>query len=497
MCRSRQFREEPRKRAIIVTRRGHVGMRVSAVIGLLIAIPTSVLGQQVNTGLSAAQSLEDSLVKAIAKCEKSVVSIARARRGEQTSRLLDADYVPAEYATGVVVDQRGLILTNYHVLGHPEKNDFAVWVGRRPFFAKIRASDPWTDLAVLEIEADDLTPMPLGDASKLRKGQLVIALGNPYAIARDGSPSATWGIVSNLGRYAPPPAKPTSAESEKPTLHHFGTLIQTDARLNKGTSGGALLNLNGEMVGLTTALAALSGYERAAGYAIAMNDTTKRAINHLKEGRRPEYGFLGVNPEPLSVFDRRSGKLGVRLRQVVEGTPAALHGLRAGDVITHVNDQDVDNELALIREVSSLPAGSVARLRVNRENLLGGTSSKVQELTLSKKYVGGSFPGFAKVAPATWRGLQVDYVTALADFYPNGSNIDSQGCIAVTEVTRDSAAWKAGIRERQFITHVDGQRVSSPPEFYAGIKDRDDSVTLTLASAGEGDARQVVVEVER
>ena len=477
--------------------RSGVGMRVLAVIGLLIAIPTPVLCQPVNTGLSAALALEDSLVKAIAKCEKSVVSIARARRGEQTSRLLDADYVPAEFATGVVVDQRGLILTNYHVLGHPDKNDFAVWVGRRPFFAKIRASDPWTDLAILEIEADDLTPIPLGDASKLKKGQLVIALGNPYAIARDGSSSATWGIVSNLGRYAPPPTRPTGTESEKPTLHHFGTLIQTDARLNKGTSGGALLNLNGEMVGLTTALAALSGYERAAGFAIPINDTTKRAINDLKEGRQPEYGFLGVNPEPLSVSDRRSGKFGVRLRQVVEGTPAAQHGLRAGDVITHVNDQEVDNDLALIREVSSLPVGSVARLRVNRENVLGGTSSKVQELTLSKKYVGGSFPGFSKVAPAAWRGLQVDYVTALANFYSNASNVDSQGCVAVTEVTRDSAAWKAGIRRRQFITHVEGRRVSSPSDFYAAIRDRDESVSLALAPTGEGDARQVVVAADR
>lgn len=478
---------------MIVTRR--VGMRVSALIGLLLAIPTPGLCQEVNTGLSAAQALENSLVTAIAKCEKSVVSIARARRGEQSSRLLDADYVPAEYATGVVVDQRGLILTNYHVLGHPDKNDFAIWVGRRPFFAKIRASDPWMDLAILEIEADDLTPIPLGDAGKLKKGQLVIALGNPYAIARDGAPSATWGIVSNLGRYAPPPAKPTSADSEKPTLHHFGTLIQTDARLNKGTSGGALLNLNGEMVGLTTALAALSGYERAAGYAIPINDTTKRAINDLKEGRQPEYGFLGVNPEPLSAFDRRAGDFGARLRQVVAGTPAALYGFRAGDVITHVNDQKVDNDLALIRELSSLPAGSLARLRFSRENLFGGTSSKVQELTLAKKHVGGSFPGVATVPPATWRGLQVDYVTALADFYPSTSNIDAQGCIAVTEVTRDSAAWQAGIRQRQFITHVEGQRVSSPPEFYTAIKGRDDSVTLTLAPVGEGDARQVVVEV--
>ncbi len=477
--------------------RCRVGRRVSALICLLIAMSPPALCEEATTGRAAARALEDSLVAAIELCEKSVVSIARARRGEQTSRLLDADYVPAEYATGVVVEKQGLILTNYHVLGHPEQNDFAVWVGRRPFAASIRATDPWTDLAVLEIEAEDLTPMPLGDASKLKKGQLVIALGNPYAIARDGSPSATWGIVSNLGRYAPAVANPAAAESEKPTLHHFGTLIQTDARLNQGTSGGALLNLDGEMVGMTTALAALSGYERAAGFAIPINDTTKRAINILKEGRQPEYGFLGVNPEPLSVLERRSGRLGVRLRQVVAGTPAALDGLRAGDVITHVNDQAIYDDAGLIRAVSSEPAGSVARLRVNRENLLGGTSTKVRELALSKKYVNGSFPSVAKVPPASWRGLQVDYVTASPDFPANVATFDGEGCIAVTDVLPGSAAWQAGLRDRQLITHVEGRRVSSPAEFFAALEDRHDDMTLTLAVVGEDDAGHVVVKAER
>jgi S1-C subfamily serine protease len=489
-----------------VTQR-HVGRPVSALtslliaslltVSLLIAMSSPASCQQANTGYAAARALENSLVTAIERCEKSVVSIARARRGEQTSRLLDADYVPAQYATGVVVDKQGLILTNYHVLGHPEQNDFAVWVGRRPFAAHIRATDPWTDLAVLEIEADDLMPMPLGDASKLKKGQLVIALGNPYAIARDGSPSATWGIVSNLGRSAPVIANPSAAESEKPTLHHFGTLIQTDARLNQGTSGGALLNLTGEMVGMTTALAALAGYERAAGYAIPINDTTKRTIGILKEGRQPEYGFLGVNPEPLSVLDRRSGRPGVRLRQVVAGTPAALDGLRAGDVITRINDQEIYDDSGLIRAISSLPAGSVARLQVNRQNLLGGTSSKIRELALSKKYISGSFPSLAKAPPASWRGLRVDYVTASPEFPANVPNVDAEGCIAVTEVLPGSTAWKAGMRDHQLITHVEGRRVTSPAEFFAALEDRHDDVTLTLAAEGEDDAEQLVVEAER
>src|SRR5207253_2509174 len=123
------------------------------------------------------------------------------------------------------------------------------------------------DLAVLEITEPEpsklnLRSITLGDASHLKRAQIVITLGNPYAIARDGQMSAGWGIVSNLGRRAPP-AEGTNLYEQHPTIHHYGTLIQTDAKLNIGTSGGPLLNLKGEMIGLTTAMAALSGAEKS------------------------------------------------------------------------------------------------------------------------------------------------------------------------------------------------------------------------------------------
>ena len=117
---------------------------------------------------------------------------------------------PNEYATGVVIDPQGYILTNYHVLGDPAQNDYQVWVNRRPFKAlgvqkveNVTAGDPWTDLAVLKIEAADLEPIAFGDTKDLRKGQIVIALGNPYGMAKDGQVSASWGIISNLGRPLP------------------------------------------------------------------------------------------------------------------------------------------------------------------------------------------------------------------------------------------------------------------------------------------------------
>ncbi len=169
-------------------------------------------------------AVENVLVDAIARGEKSVVAIARVdaeRSAEQRgveivpgpfgrlprSRLSpspgDPDFIPDEFATGVVVDRHGLILTYYHVLGLKSQH-YVTTADRKVYPARIKAADPRSDLAVLEIEATNLTPMPLGNGAALKKGQIVIALGNPYAIARDGQASASWGIVANLGRKAGP-----------------------------------------------------------------------------------------------------------------------------------------------------------------------------------------------------------------------------------------------------------------------------------------------------
>ena len=156
----------------------------------------------------------------------------------------DPNFIPNEYGTGVVIDRRGLILTACHVLGDEGDNYYITTADRHALYkAWIKASDPRSDLAVLSIDGADvasanLTAIRLGDSAVLRKGQIVITLGNPYAIARDGQSSAGWGIVSNLGRKAPPLPDDVDAAG-KTTLHHFGGLIQTDAyRLPRHSAAG-------------------------------------------------------------------------------------------------------------------------------------------------------------------------------------------------------------------------------------------------------------------
>ena len=138
-------------------------------------------------------------------------------------------------------------------------------------------------------------------------------------------------------------------------MHHFGTLIQTDAKLNMGTSGGPLLNLKGEMVGLCVALAAAAGYETSAGYAIPVDATFRRVLNTLKEGREVEYGFLGIRPANLQPGEVLAGLHGMRVEWVVPGTPAARFGLKPDDIITNVDRTPLYDADGLVLEVGKLP----------------------------------------------------------------------------------------------------------------------------------------------
>jgi serine protease Do len=439
--------------------------------------------------------MEKVLVDTIARSEKSVVAIARVRKeqpgetfqmefrpdpfGRRPTPLsppqpTDPDFIPNEYGTGVVVDRAGLVLTAYQLLGE-ESEYYVTTAEHKTYKATIKGADPRSDLAVLSIEATGLTPIALGNAAELKKGQIVISLGNPYAVARDGQASAAWGIVSNLGRKAP--ATPSESDpSGRPTLHHYGTLIQTDAKLNLGTSGGPLLNLKGEMVGLSVVLAAAAGYEAAGGYAIPVDETFRRALETLKQGREVQYGFLGIQPTNLRPQETLTGLHGMRVGQVVPGTPAARYGLKPGDVVTAVDSTPIYDADGLVLNVGKLPAEAVTRLSVLR----GGTPRMV-EVTLSKYAVHGK-----KIVTApdpAWRGLRVEYPTAVVDEESRvrGGMSFVDDAVIATEVTEGSPAWKAGLRRGMLITQVDGTAVHTPKEFAAAVGRNRGPVQLHLA----------------
>jgi S1-C subfamily serine protease len=446
-----------------------------AIVVSLLSPATARAQDNAVTGQQAALAIQQALVESIARAEKSVVAIARVTREPNQRGMLpvdptDPDFIPNEFGTGVVIDRRGLILTQYHLLKQGDDH-WVTTADRRVLPAKIKGADPRSGLAVLSVEASDLAPISLGDATKLRKGHLVIALGNPYAIARDGQVSASWGIVSNLGRKAGPVAS-DDPRDVRPTLHHFGTLIQTDAKLNLGTSGGALINLRGEMVGLTTSMAATAGFEMAAGYAVPIDPAFLRVIQILKEGREVEYGLLGIQPRNLPAGPGEGGML---VAHVLPGTPADDAGLDVGDVVTHVNGRAVNDADGLMLEIGQQPVDAWVKL-----NYLRGGRPRLASVQLTKYPVRGE--QIVTNRPAAWRGVEVDYATT-AENYDTQARlglIDYDGCVVIRGVERDSPAWREGLRPNMFIRQAAGVRIRRPSEFYAAVGRNNGPIRIEL-----------------
>lgn len=472
-----------------------------------------------SSGLAVLAALETATVSAIERAESSVVAISRVRRdrapgvainpmqpGALTVPFLaqqtphDPDFIPSFFGSGIVISDDGYIVTCGHVLDDPRENDYTIWLNKESYAArvvglpaKVMASDPFSDLAVLKIEASNLKPVKFSQ-TELRKGQFVLALGNPLAIARDGRASASWGIISNLNRFSP--NELGSGDATKETIHHYGTLIQTDAKLNLGMSGGALINLKGEVVGLTTALAAVSGQEQSAGFAIAADAMFQRAIDVLKSGKLPEFGFLGIQPEDVRSTDKSRGFHGARVSVVIPGLPGELAGLRAEDVIFKVAGRPIQDRNDLFRELSQAPAGDQVELMVQRFRP-GRNSPDVLRLpaVLSKKPMATRRPGFASNSQPRWRGMLVEYATAipteLSRVGLGGGRLAPK--LAILSVDPDTQAWQAGLRPGFGVMSVAGTRVETPADFYRIMADHAGEVPVELVVIRSLDRPETVV----
>jgi serine protease Do len=428
-------------------------------------------------------ALESSLADAIEQAEPSVVAIAREKNdaGGETTAVrgrnpeadhrdprhnpvnrppLNGDWLSFDYGSGVVIGDHGEILTAYHVVSKARR--LVVRATRRQAFeAEIIAADPRSDLAVIVpreaggLPPPKLKPIKIGDASRLRKGTFLVALGNPFNAAWDGTPSASWGILANVARRLIPQDEERMAQEVQ--LRHYPTLLQLDSKLNIGMSGGAVINLRGELVGLTTGAASVAGFDAQAGYAIPMDLVYRRAIDTLRQGKEVEYGLLGI------LLDTDQGTN--RIMQMQLGTPAADGGLLAGDSIVAVDGRPTSNAEALQLAINTLPAGSVVKLKILREN---ETLEKTVEL--AKYRTAGAV--IATNRPAPWRGLRVDYLSMLANVPLGNEQPDhgDDGGVLVVEVEPDSPAEKAGLKAGHVIRQVGAQKVHNPREFARAIK---------------------------
>jgi S1-C subfamily serine protease len=398
--------------------------------------------------------------------------------------LADPAHVPESYGSGVVIDTGGLVLTNYHVVRDATKL-FVRVPGSPGSYADVLAGDPRSDLAVLHLlgPKQSYKALPLAPGGQVDRGQFVIALANPFAVGfRDGQASASFGIISNVRRR--PAAGPREAEHAK-TLHEYGTLLQTDVRLNLGCSGGALLNLQGELIGLTTSLAAVQGSDAPGGFAVPLSAGLLRIIEVLKRGEEVDYGFLGIS------FERKAASAtGVVVSDVTPGSPAD-HKVAAKDVILAVNGQPVRTGDDLFLVLGTLLAGSQITLDVQQ----AASRQRVQvEVRLAKYYVPGKRIATSKAPRPFFRGLRVDYTSLLVQQPPRArapQRIPSG--VLVSEVQPDSPAATALLHAGEVVTHVNGRPVDTPAAFYHEVAGRSGPVELTLAGARPGQPAPKVV----
>jgi Do/DeqQ family serine protease len=253
--------------------------------------------------------------------------------------------------SGVIVSPAGYILTNNHVIEEADEIEVFLNDGRKGV-AQVIGTDPETDLAILKVEMTDLPVITLGNSDGLEIGDQVLAIGNPFGVGQ----TVTSGIVSALGRT-------------QLGINTFENFIQTDAAINPGNSGGALVDINGHLMGINTAIYSRSGGSMGIGFAIPTS-TARSVLDSIVRDGQVTRGWIGVEPQDLSPelaesFGIEQGA-GVIIAGVLQNGPAAQAGIKPGDVITRVANQEVKSVAELLSAVAALPPGTPAELEIMR-----------------------------------------------------------------------------------------------------------------------------------
>ncbi len=295
----------------------------------------------------ALSGFESYVTQAVEKVGESLVSVSSKRLERRFFGM-----VPLEgQGSGVVIDPKGLIVTNNHVIDGASRVEVSLKDGRT-YAGEVIGADEATDIAIIRVEADGLPAAELGDSESLKVGQFVLAVGN--ALGLPGGPTVSLGVLSAMGRPLPG------------SDFIFEGLLQTDAAVNPGNSGGPLADLQGKVVGINTAMIP---FAQGVGFAIPINTVKRVAREILEKGEvtRPWIGISGVDLTPP--LARRYGiqaESGFLIAEIVPDGPAHEAGLRAGDVITSSDGHGVKRTKDLLFALSQVPVGGYVSIEVNR-----------------------------------------------------------------------------------------------------------------------------------
>lgn len=346
--------------------------------------------------------------------------------------------------SGVIINaDKGIIITNNHVVKDAETITVRLKDGRK-FEAKLIGRDPASDVAVIKIDADNLTELPIADSSDLRVGDFVIAIGNPFGLSQ----TVTSGIVSALGRHG------------LNGLHdRFENFIQTDASINPGNSGGALINLKGELVGINSAILSRSGGNIGIGFAIPSNLVMKVAHQLMKYGevKRGRLGVVGqdLTSDLAEAFGLNISK-GVVIAQVVKGSAADKAGLKPRDVIVGVDNEKIDDFSDLARAIGLRTPGSKVQIKLIRDG-------KTQTVTATLGDAANAMESGPEQSEQLNEALHGAQFGQIPDDNPLAGKVEG---VAVLDVDRGSPAARAGLRPGDIITSVNRQQVTSLKQFY-------------------------------
>jgi len=342
--------------------------------------------------------------------------------------------------SGVVFDaDKGLILTNAHVIDGADKITVTLKDGREAV-ASVIGTDKETDVAIIAIELDNLNQAPLGDSDKLRVGDFVVAIGNPFGLRQ----TVTSGIVSALGRSG------LGIEKRE-------DFIQTDASINPGNSGGALLNLRGELVGINTAIVAPGGGNVGIGFSIPIN-MALQIKDQLVQYGEVQRGRVGIRVQDLTpsladafAIEQRRGAVITRIEQ---GSMADEAGVKTGDVVIYANGREINKGADLHTVIGLLRVGDELRLQILRngetkfiQTTIGGLESDSQQgAKLNARLEGAAF--------SEMNDQQLS---------------DGAGGVVISEVKRGSSAWYHGMRPNDIIVSVNRRPVKSLDSFHLAV----------------------------
>ncbi len=362
--------------------------------------------------------------------------------------------------SGVIVDaENGYILTNFHVIEDAEEITVAL-EDNRALDATVVGSDADSDIAVLQVEADALEEMPLGDSEQLRVGDFVLAIGNPFRLRH----TVTSGIVSGLGRTGINP-------------EGYEDFIQTDASINPGNSGGALINLRGELIGINTAIFSGTGGNIGIGFAIPVN-MARSVMSQIISFGGVRRGLLGVNigpvtPDVAETYDLEDTS-GAFVTEVSSGSAAEAAGIVIGDVIVSVDGETMDGPGTLRNTIGLLRPGDTVTVGYVREGELNTATA-----TLGERPTAGLAQRLSEIDPE-FAGAEFATNNEARDGY-NGT----EGVLA-TVVESGSAAYENGLRTGDVITHINRQRVRSLEEARGILGNARSSVILQVARGNRG-----------